>query len=312
MAKKKKVNMDQLAANAGDRMKHALSLEVLSRTNSWATLTYSETHAGAGVYLEKNQTKPAHIRNLRDIVLWQTMRKQFADSGGEAEGQIAAGDAYLDLLKSWWFESSNLGKYPGSAKQAVLYLTRTGNDSTFEIRLTEKDEDTYKRLKKAVSGYRQEPRQKSFYDERKWLTEPDHLLLVVDPFRCVESFDLNKATDINEGDIDHEIIRSLLTLCEKKQAAVIHFWWSKRSNPGGSEMDILVTESHDKARQLFDVWATGNPLRAVREFQDKHNHASTLIGIGDGARIVKDIPGRDQWQRSWLKPFLAESGIGNQ
>jgi hypothetical protein len=62
---------------------------------------------------------------------------------------------------------------------------------------------------------------------------------------------------------------------------------------------------------LFQAWKDDNPSRAVREYQDKHNHASVLIGIGDGARIVEELPGKDEWQASWLKPFLAESQANN-
>ena len=306
MAKKTSVNMDEKAANAGDRMKHALSLEVLSRTNAWNSITYAETHAGAGVYLEDKQGKPPHIHELRDIVLWQLMRNN-EDAKIRSDNGTRAGAAFLNLLKEWWFDAANHGQYPGSAKQATIYLSKSRADQSFEIRLTEKDEKAFKRLNKAVSGVEEEPRNRSFYKERDWLTEPDNLFLVVDPFRCVESFDLSDQTDINKGDIDHGVVRELIELCETKQAAVIHFWWSKRSQPGGSDMDKLVTASHKAARRLCSDWKGDNPSRAVREFQDKHNHASLLLGIGDGARVVEDIPGKDEWQACWLKPFLAES-----
>lgn len=311
MAKKTSVNMDEKAANAGDRMKHALSLEVLSRTHAWKSVTYAETHAGAGVYLEGKQGKPPHIRDFREIVLWQLMCQRETTPRVESENGTRAGAPYFDLLKEWWFDPANHGKYPGSAKQAVIYLSKLRSDQSFEIRLTEKCEKAFKRLKKAVAGFKEGPRNRSFYKEREWLTQPDNLFLVVDPFRCVESFDLSKQTDINKGDIDHGVVRELIELCEPKQAAVIHFWWSKRSQPGGSEMDKLVTASHNAARCLFQEWKGGNAARAVREFQDKHNHASILLGIGDGARIVEDIPGKDDWQASWLKPFLAESQMND-
>ncbi len=247
MAKKKPVNMDQKAGNAGDRMKHALSLEVLSRTSSWDQVTYAETHAGAGEYLQKKQTTPPHIRDLRDIVLWQIVHQ----SSKASRSQMLAGSTYLELLKNWWFDTGNHGKYPGSAKQAAIYLNASSENRSFELRLTEKAGDAFKRLKKAVADFPGEARKRSFYDERGWLTKPDNLVLVVDPFRCVESFEMHDATDIENGDIDHGVIKELLDLCAKKQAAVLHFWWSKRSQPGGSEMDKLVTESIKRPVECF-------------------------------------------------------------
>ena len=51
-------NMDRKAANDGDRLKHALLLEVLVRTQTWPRVVYSETHAGAGVYYQSRRQFP--------------------------------------------------------------------------------------------------------------------------------------------------------------------------------------------------------------------------------------------------------------
>jgi hypothetical protein len=37
------------AANPGDQLKHGLLAELLSRCVDWPSLTYAETHAGAGI-----------------------------------------------------------------------------------------------------------------------------------------------------------------------------------------------------------------------------------------------------------------------
>lgn len=67
MAKPKSPNMDEKAANYGDRLKHVLLLEVLGRTAGWPGVVYAETHAGAGVYCAGDQ-KEGYIRDLRQKV----------------------------------------------------------------------------------------------------------------------------------------------------------------------------------------------------------------------------------------------------
>ena len=214
MAKPKiPVNMDKKSANPGDRMKHALS-EILARTAAWPNVTYSETHAGAGIYREANQ-KPAkpYIRNLRERVLW--LLRPTIDlnrNASSARTQPVAG-AYLELLGQWWLKPEQFELYPGSATQAGEYLTTMNRE--FSLRLTEADPLTCQRLQAAVQGFPGEVRCCSFEDEIDWLTEPDRLCLVVDPFRCVDSFlghgeSLDGKFDVTKGDIDHDIVRDIL------------------------------------------------------------------------------------------------------
>src|SRR4051794_33862495 len=92
MAKaKKSVDMDEKSANPGDRMKHALSLEVLCRTVDWPIVTYSETHAGAGVYNEsKQRPASAYIRTLRERALWELLRSTFEPNLAEVPASSSA------------------------------------------------------------------------------------------------------------------------------------------------------------------------------------------------------------------------------
>jgi 23S rRNA A2030 N6-methylase RlmJ len=59
--------IDKKAANDGDRLKHALLLEILARVTSWPAVVYAETHAGAGIYLQGGQDADhSYIRDLHD------------------------------------------------------------------------------------------------------------------------------------------------------------------------------------------------------------------------------------------------------
>ncbi len=60
------MGQDKNSANEGDQLKHSLLAEVLSRCVVWHSLTYAETHAGAGIYLEANQrAQKPHIANIK-------------------------------------------------------------------------------------------------------------------------------------------------------------------------------------------------------------------------------------------------------
>jgi hypothetical protein len=49
MAGDRSPDMDLHSANPGDRLKHALLLEILEGTHDWPDVTYAETHAGSGI-----------------------------------------------------------------------------------------------------------------------------------------------------------------------------------------------------------------------------------------------------------------------
>lgn len=307
---KKPVEMDEKSANPGDRMKHALSLEVLSRTADWPTVTYSETHAGAGIYAESKQ-KPAnaHIRALRERVMWELVRSAAGATAVERPTPVP-GAAYLDLLKRWWDSPDQFGNYPGSARQAGDYLASQRRQ--FQLLLTECDLATCNRLKVAVKGFPSQVEKDSFEPKLEWLTAPDHLYLVVDPFRCVESFTghvnlPDGKFGVAEGDIDHGIVHKVLRLCSDRSAAVMHFWWPTTSQDGKSGVSAIVADSNKTTRGLFLTWESEKPGRCYRQYDDYHNHASALLGVGKGADIVRQV-GKLAWDKSWLSPFLRLTG----
>jgi hypothetical protein len=309
MAKQKTfIDMDEKSANPGDRLKHALSLEILARTAEWPSVSYSETHAGAGIYHESKQkpTQP-YIRNLRECVLWELLRPTIGkQDNSSALRQRVAGAAYLELLGRWWFEPDKFTSYPGSARQAGEYLKSSNRD--FLLCLTEADEQTWRRLRTAVADFPGEAKYQSFEDEIEWLTGPDQLCLIVDPFRCVESFSGHAGLPedtfgVAKGDIDHRIVRDILRRCQNKKAAVIHFWWPTTSQDGKSGVTAIVTESNRQIRNLFRSWESGAEGRCYCQFDDGHNHASALLGLGNGAAIVREI-GQLAWNESWLRSYV--------
>src|ERR1035441_1765647 len=175
-------DMRQKAANRGDRLKHALLLESLKaivESGTWRTLTYAETHAGAGKYLAADQEKPRQIEPLQRKVR-RLERK--AAQGIVTVGPEAAGATYLSLVKRWWQQEENWSggrpMHPGSVAIAKKFLEERWASDRFSWRLTEASESTWKALQRTI----REALNASFLDKLDWLTEQDHLLLLVDPF----------------------------------------------------------------------------------------------------------------------------------
>ncbi|HVC92705.1 MAG TPA: hypothetical protein VND64_03395 [Pirellulales bacterium] len=177
MGKSKKPSMDEKAANEGDKLKHALLLEVLGRCEDWKNLTYAETHAGAGIYLASAQSpnKP-HIANL--FRLWSDADAEPAESD--------AGGRYFALLRRWWASERRINRYPGSILQSALYLKSRGVAT--EFRVTEADGDTCDRLTKAVKHCGIRPDFARFQEKIDWLTKNDPLVLLVDPLKFKEDY----------------------------------------------------------------------------------------------------------------------------
>ncbi|MGV2338729.1 MAG UNVERIFIED_CONTAM: hypothetical protein LVR18_33505 [Planctomycetaceae bacterium] len=106
------------AANPGDQLKHGLLAELLSRCVDWPSLTYAETHAGAGIYSAAAQASP------RDHIV----RLQAKLRSSDETATVGAGAAYARLLSDWWNQPRPSLDYPGSVVQAALLLRqgRTG------------------------------------------------------------------------------------------------------------------------------------------------------------------------------------------
>jgi hypothetical protein len=275
-------NMNQKAANYGDRLKHALLLEILRRTDDWPKVIYAETHAGAGIYHEKVQVKESYIRELRQSV----------KSAPQPDDSLAAGAPYLAWLKDWWHDSENAGSYPGSVLTALLWLQHRHSSVPFEIRVTEKDESTCNRLRKTFRQFKAEARERSFTEELAWLTGSDDLILLVDPFGCVDSF-LTSGSDrgIDNGWIDHEVLCDILERCSKKERAVVSIWWG---------FGQALRYYHKATCKLLKEWSRKHGNAAYRLYHDKRNHANAVLGIGKGADLAKDLPETPAWKESWL------------
>jgi 23S rRNA A2030 N6-methylase RlmJ len=168
---KSNVSMDTKSANHGDRLKHALMLEVLKRCKAWPTFTYAETHGGAGLYSAKGQTKKGR-RYIRDL------RRQVMSAVAGAE-RGSAGSEYYRFLKEWWAGDASADEYPGSVLQAARYL-RTQGRRRFHIRVTEADAETCGRLEGALSPFRRtlRLRNRGFQHELSSLCENDGLFLL--------------------------------------------------------------------------------------------------------------------------------------
>ncbi len=287
--------MDNKAANHGDRLKHALLLEVLERTVGWPSVVCAETHAGAGGYHANPQSKNGHIVKLR-----QKVEKLTANCEGP-------GRAYLTWLTQWWSNTANQESYPGSAVTALGWLQEHRSDNSFVIRLTEKDGATCTRLKQALRDLADPAKQAlrdladpakqaSFLGKLDWLTGEDNLVLLVDPFGCVKSFE-DSDRGIDNGWIDHNAVNAILKRCAGKQRAVVSFWWSYGHKLG---------DHHQPNCDLLTRWAQQHGSAACRVFHDGNNHANALIGIGCGADVVRDLPGRAACENSWLKDTVYE------
>lgn len=314
MAKRKNAEdenkMDEKSANPGDCMKHPLNLELISRTQLWPSFCYSETHAGAGVYKESKQ-KPSdpHIRQLRERVMWENLKVLKATIPPQLIAPASVnspGKLFLDLLSSWWDLPENFSKYPGSARQVAEFL-RTTERQNFEIRLTENHDKTCNRLKKAMAFEdKATVEQSSFLDEISWLLEKDNLLAVVDPFAICDSIDGlgRKNVGIEFGYIDLAIVKDFLKGIEKKANAIIHFWWPLAYQGNDATMKASVVSGNQQAKDLFKQWCEIAPdTRFYHAFHDGHNHKSSLLGLGGGASLVREVSELD-WTSSWLSPYI--------
>jgi hypothetical protein len=292
MAATRSTNMDEKAANHGDRMKHALLLETLKGTHGWPTVTYAETHAGAGIYRAEGQAAQEpdqqYIRLLREGVNRVCLPTESDRPGA----------SYLEWLKEWWKDASNDGTYPGSGLTALRWLKRHRQPEQFEIRLTEGEKEPCERLRGALGIPEDRVKHGSFNVYLDWLTASDNLILLIDPFGIVKEFEQGAGDcGLGRGWIDHEIVTKILDRCVDKKRAIVHFWWSSGQ---GFKQHCAATS------QLFKAWRSEHRDVVHRDFHDNHNHKSTLFGIGAGGEIVSGLPCRESWNGSWLRDVIYE------
>jgi hypothetical protein len=277
--------MDKKAANEGDRLKHLLLLETLERAGAWPGVVYAETHAGPGVYRAGDQSDDRYIDDLRRKV----------EQAKTAPGR--AGTAYLTWLKTWWGEPNNRESYPGSALTALRWLQCNRPDSPLDIRVTEHDETTCGRLRQTLPCYAY-VRQESFAKELDWLTGADNLFLLVDPFGCVTAFGgTGSDRGLVDGWIDHATVTDILRRCAEKNRAVVSLWWG---------LGRAFLDHHHPTCGLLSGWVQQHGSAVCRVFHDRRYHANALVGIRGGAVVVRGVPGRADWKRSWLSKAVYE------
>jgi len=277
------MGQDSNAANEGDQLKHALLAEVLLRCLNWPSLTYAETHAGAGIYVATSQSADkSHIYKLKMLV-----------NGLETPDEATAGGGYARLLKQWWSDAGNADKYPGSVLQAAITLNRRGNGiEPAQLRVTEAVEETHARLAKAVEPFGVNPKRGGFQNEIDWLTEKDGLVLLIDPFTYTED---KKA--LNKGHIDLKTLKMVLKECWKKASCVVGFWCAMGRDKTAKQKQSLFTST---LKKLAEEKKTAFRLFAFGKY------SIAWIGIGQGAEVVSDIPTASGWEHSWLGRVIKE------
>jgi len=275
-------NMDQNAANSGDRLKHALMLEVLSRCLNWESLTYAETHAGAGIYDSAKQTQlnKHHITDLEELI---------EKSESISATNPPSGSNYITLLKSWWMAPSNRGKYPGSVLQAAMFLKK--HNKTTAINVTEACAKNCKRLTNAVNGYDITLKCKGFQNEIDWLCENDNLVLLIDPWGIVAGVDDDnkRAELLINGDVDLHTLSKVLNRLTSKTNVVVLLWTSY----GRRMMNKQPVEDYVKEWNECNRWL-------MRAFTDGNNRYVYLLGNGLGKQIVYDV-----WPCKWLSDCIS-------
>lgn len=275
--------MDDKAANDGDKLKHSLLLEVISRCNEWNELNYAETHAGAGLYNTEVLQTTSHIDLLQQ-------RTSYSNPYSEE-----AGYAYYKLLTDWWDTREDFWypSYPGSVLQTAMSIKKD-----FDLRATEADSETFNRLEASLKSLKSVPnfaiRNQGFQHNTRWLVEKDNLVLLVDPFYFFfnrEGEDVER--HLNSGGIDITTLRCLLVPCSLKNAVVL-FWCYFKPHTGQFEIvqDLIARSSETMA--------------TVRTFRSGESYYLFAIGSGNGRSVVESLPGREQWANSWLADVVTE------
>jgi hypothetical protein len=304
----KKPNQGKNAANKGDKLKHPLICETLFRCffdGKWPSITYAETHAGAGVYSSEDQKKDGNIVSLR---------RQF-----EQAKPGTPTDSYFLLLDEFWEKhkrpTDGETKYPGSAMLATLAfrsMLHTTPTFTPQLRLTENGDSAFQTLKLSLASVNTDGftrfsfdddtciRNAGFQDNIDWLTGKEdrltgkevNLVLVIDPFR------LSLGTDaINTGGIDLFHLVQLLEQC-KNRTAVIGFWYATDQLSNGLGLPAFFQQTI-----IENYFSEGT--RNVRLFRSG-KYEFIWIGFKNGIRVVESLPTAKEMNERWFAPKIYE------
>jgi hypothetical protein len=269
-----KTNQDDNAGNNGDRIKHAVLLEILSRTDQWDKVSYRESHAGAGLYPVNK-----HIRELR-----KTVRTIPPPPEGDT------GSGYFRSLRSWW--DADAPGYPGGIIQAARWLRQHRREGSFDIKATENKPHPFALLSRLSKFYEMEVRYDSFLNQQQWLLDGDNFVILLDPFHYVRVRASDDAS-IEQGVLDHEALKGVLDACANKNRAVILVWTSKGHQ--------FHTSLKDLRADLQD-WAKGHGNSRIGQCHCG-NYGISVIGINEG-RDAGELPDNVGWEQSWLGQYL--------
>lgn len=274
------MSQDKNAANDGDLLKHAVLSEILKHCVHWRSLTYAETHAGAGVYEAANQPRDKSCIRILQSRIAELAEMPLEEAGGQ----------YTNLLKSWWMNQKNDGLYPGSVYQAAMMLKRNLNCNDVAFRVTEACEQTHNRLTHCLAEFGIKPELSGFQFKSNWLTESDPLVLLIDPFTYAED-----TSGLPKGHIDLGTLQSLLAPCWRKRECIVAFWCAGPHSTGPTRRAKFMDSLKSLAQK------NGAALRA---FKFRH-FSMTVIGIGGGKQVVSEIPGTTRWV-NWLRRIVKE------
>ncbi len=270
------IDMNEKAANDGDKIKHSLLLSVLEQCNVWPEITYAETHSGAGKYKVEDQLVSTHIKDFQF---------ELSDEHSQIHGyESEYDDAYSIFMKhNWWSLSKNKDIYPGSPLLAGRYMLQREN---VELRLVEADETIFNKLGKSFSPiFNFEIVLDKFQNQIQWITEKDWSVILIDPFVYKSE---NEECNLDVGDINLKSVSDILQKLWDKKASVVLFW-------------CYFPEGESQAKQAIGSLAkiVSDNSGLMKTFVKRHYYVMA-IGIGDGKRVVSNLPTVSRYYQSLL------------
>ena len=173
---------------------------------------------------------------------------------------------------------------------------RARSNVRVEYRVTEAEKETYDKLSRWLGECSIRPEHAPFQEKKNWLTGNENLILLIDPFSYTDATGNVRDRELNEGRIDQDTVRELLSKCWGKSACVILFWCAfphAQGNEARREWQRFLTDlclQHGAARRCFCYGI----------------YMTYVAGIGKGSEIVDDIPPSNDWKKSCLKRIVKD------
>ncbi|MBD3236571.1 MAG: hypothetical protein GF330_07695 [Candidatus Eisenbacteria bacterium] len=286
------------AANAGDRLKHALLANVAQRLGAgrmpWS---YAETHAGAGAYATPRATE---------------LRAALAAAPPLRAMRTDPGATYARALRRWWRPAAahRSGLYPGSPPIALL----VGRFSRAQF--CEAEPRSARRLERILAELRSDSPALDAVEMTvhagSFVRRVDRLLplggarfLLADPY-CYDP----EASSAAGGRIGRRHLAALAAAGSRARDCLLAVFTSRRPGEDAARSPAerrASAERHAPAErgapteQLLRDLRAAAPQARVRGFRAAGTpHGVVLGGWGAGARRVAALPAEEEWTRSWL------------